>query len=72
MGRSRLEKSKPITPYSTRKEPNRKKTNWKTDNEMERCNKKRYGRTMVEGGTDWKVLTADQDDWKVGCKMGWS
>jgi len=26
MGRTRLEKPKPITPYGTRKEPNKKKT----------------------------------------------
>jgi len=37
MGRARLEKPKLIVPYSIREELSRKKTHWKTKNEMEKC-----------------------------------
>lgn len=37
MGKTRLEKPKPINPYSARKEPYRKNSHWKTKNKMGRC-----------------------------------
>lgn len=37
MDRTHLEKPKPNIPYGTRKGPNMKNTDWKTENKMGKC-----------------------------------